>query len=268
MLVDSHCHIDFPDLAENLPNVLELMQQNEVDCAVCIAVNLEDFPRILALAEAHPHLLATVGVHPEVTDVREPSVDELVQLASHPKVIAIGETGLDYYWHKDAPEWQRERFRTHIRAAREIGKPLVVHNRDATLDTLRLLKEEGAEQVGGILHCFTETWEVAEAALALGFYISISGIVTFKNALIVKEVARRVPLDRLLIETDSPYLAPVPYRGKLNQPAYVKHVAEEIARLREMSFDEIATATTHNFFQLFPQLFPQISPQTKSLVST
>ena len=254
MLVDSHCHIDFPDLAENLPNVLELMQQNEVNCAVCIAVNLEDFPRILALAEAHPHLLATVGVHPEVSDAREPSVAELVQLASHPKVIAVGEIGLDYYWHKDAPEWQRERFRTHIRAAREIGKPLVVHNRDATLDTLRLLKEEGAEQVGGVLHCFTETWEVAEAALALGFYISISGIVTFKNALIVKEVARRVPLDRLLIETDSPYLAPVPYRGKLNQPAYVKHVAEEIARLRDMSFDEIATATTRNFFQLFPQV--------------
>lgn len=260
MLVDSHCHIDFPDLAENLPNVLELMQQNEVDCAVCIAVNLEDFPRILALAEAHPHLLATVGVHPEVSDAREPSVDELVQLASHPKVIAIGETGLDYYWHKDAPEWQRERFRVHIRAAIEAGKPLVVHNRDATADTLRVMAEERAGQVGGILHCFTESWEVAEAALDLGFHISLSGIVTFKNALVVKEVARRVPLDRLLIETDAPYLAPVPYRGKLNQPGYVRYVAEEIAKLRGISCEEVASATTENFFRLFPQVREAIQP--------
>lgn len=254
MLVDSHCHLDFPDLANNLPQVLDLMQQNDVGCAVCIGVTLEDFPRVLALAEAHPHLFATVGLHPETTDVHEPTMAELVSLAQHPKVIAIGETGLDYYWHKDAPEWQRDRFRTHIRAAIEVGKPLVVHNRDATADTLRLMAEEGAGQVGGILHCFTETWDVAEAALDLGFHISLSGIVTFKNALIVKEVARRAPLDRLLVETDAPYLAPVPYRGKLNQPGYVRYVAEEIARLRGISYDELAAATTENFFRLFPQV--------------
>ena len=252
MLVDSHCHVDFPDLAKNLPQVLELMQSNDVGCAVCIGVTLEDFPRILALAENNPQIFASVGLHPETTDGRESSVGELVELAQHPKVIAIGETGLDYYWHKDAPEWQRERFRTHIRAALEIGKPLVIHNREATADTLRLLEEEGADRVGGVLHCFTETWEVAEAVLDLGLHISLSGIVTFKNALIVKEVARRVPLDRLLIETDAPYLAPIPYRGKLNQPGYVKHVAEEIARLRDMSFAEVAQATTNNFYRLFP----------------
>ncbi|MBK8893131.1 MAG: TatD family hydrolase [Propionivibrio sp.] len=253
MLVDSHCHIDFPELAENLPQLLDLMQKNKVGCAVCIGVNLEDLPRILSLAEAHPNIFASVGVHPEAADAREPTLDELVNLARHPKVIAIGETGLDYYWHKDAPEWQRERFRTHIRAAIEAGKPLVIHNREATSDTLRLLSEEGAGQVGGIMHCFTENWDVAKAALALGFHISLSGIVTFRNALIIKDVARRVPLDRLLIETDSPYLAPMPYRGKTNQPGYVVHVAEEIARLRNISFEEVARATTDNFFRLFPQ---------------
>ena len=254
MLVDSHCHLDFPDLAGNLPEVLGLMQRNEVGCAVCIGVNLEDFPRIRALAESNPGIFASVGVHPETTDVQEPTIADLVALARHPKVIAIGETGLDYYWQKDAPEWQRDRFRVHIRAAIETRKPLVIHNRDATADTLRLMSEECAGEVGGILHCFTETWEVAEAALDLGFHISLSGIVTFKNALIVKEVARRVPLDRLLVETDAPYLAPVPYRGKLNQPGYVRHVAEEIARLRGISFEEVASATTENFFRLFPQV--------------
>ena len=253
MLVDSHCHLDFPDLADNLPHVLESMQGNDVGCAVCIGVTLEDFPRIRTLAESNPRIFASVGVHPETTDVQEPTMADLVTLAQHPKVIAIGETGLDYYWQKDAPEWQRDRFRVHIRAALEAGKPLVIHNRDATADTLRVMAEERAGQVGGILHCFTESWEVAEATLELGFHISLSGIVTFKNALIVKEVARRIPLDRLLIETDAPYLAPVPYRGKLNQPAYVRHVAEEIARLRGISFEEVASATTENFLRLFPQ---------------
>ena len=253
MLVDSHCHLDFPDFADGFSQLLDLMQKNEVACAVCIGVNLEDFPRVLSLAEAHPFIFASVGVHPEAVDVREPTVSELVRLAQHPKVIAIGETGLDYYWHKDAPEWQRERFRVHIRAAREAGKPLVIHNREATADTLRLMGEEKAVEAGGVLHCFTETWEVAEMALAMGFYISLSGIVTFKNALTVKEVARRVPLDRLLVETDAPYLAPVPYRGKLNHPGYVKYVAEEIARLREIPFAELAAATTDNFFRLFHQ---------------
>ncbi|MEI7431114.1 MAG: TatD family hydrolase [Betaproteobacteria bacterium] len=260
MLVDSHCHLDLPNLAENLPQLLELMLQNGVGTAACIGVTLEDLPRILRLAEAHPCILATVGVHPENTEVHEPSVDELVNLAQHPRIIGIGETGLDYYWHKDAPEWQRERFRVHIRAAREAGKPLVIHNREATSDVLRILEEEGAGQVGGVFHCFTETWEIAEQALALGFYISLSGIVTFKNALAVKDVARRVPLDRLLVETDAPYLAPAPFRGKINQPGYVKYVAEEIARLRGCPFEAIAEATTVNFFRLFNSAPPRTCP--------
>lgn len=251
MLVDSHCHLDFPDLANRLPDVLQRMQDNQVGLAVCIGVNLEDFPKVLSLAEQEPRLFATVGVHPEYTDVEEPDEDHLVELASHPKVIAIGETGLDYYWQKDQPEWQRDRFRTHIRAAKRCGKPLVVHTRDSAVDTLRVLKEEGADAVGGVMHCFTENWEIASQALDLGFYISFSGIVTFKNANVVKEVAQKCPLDRILVETDSPYLAPVPYRGKPNEPAYVRYVAEEIARLRGVSFDEISKATTDNFFRLF-----------------
>lgn len=251
MLVDSHCHLDFPDLASRLPELLQRMEENAVGLAVCIGVNLEDFPRVLALAEAHPQLWATVGVHPEYTDVREPDENELLALANHPKVIAIGETGLDYYWQKDKPEWQRARFRTHIRAARRCGKPLVVHTRESAEDTLNVLAEEGADAVGGVMHCFTENWEVARRALDLGFYISFSGIVTFKNAVIVKDVAQKCPLDRILVETDSPYLAPMPYRGKQNQPAYVRHVAEEIARLREISLEDVTAATTENFFTLF-----------------
>lgn len=256
MLVDSHCHLDFPDLADRLPELLQRMQENGVGLAVCIGVNLEDFPRVLALAEAHPQLWATVGVHPEYTDVREPDEAQLTALAGHPKVIAIGETGLDYYWQKDKPEWQRARFRTHIRAARRCGKPLVVHTRESADDTLTVLAEEGADTVGGVMHCFTENWDVARRALDLGFYISFSGIVTFKNAAIVKEVAQRCPLDRILIETDSPYLAPVPYRGKQNQPAYVRHVAEEIARLRDLPMAQVMAATTDNFFTLFKQARP------------
>ena len=251
MLVDSHCHLDFPDLAQRLPEILERMQQNNVGCAVCIGVNFEDFPRVLALAESHPHLYATVGVHPEYTDTEEPTEQKLIELAAHRKVIAIGETGLDYYWQKDRPEWQRDRFRRHIRAAIATCKPLVVHMRDAADDTLRILDEEGAQTVGGVMHCFTETWDVARQALDLGFYISFSGIVTFKNALAIKETAEKTPLDRILVETDSPYLAPVPYRGKTNEPAYVRHVAEEIARLRKLSLEEVSDATTANFFNLF-----------------
>ncbi|MBK7415517.1 MAG: TatD family hydrolase [Dechloromonas sp.] len=253
MLVDSHCHIDFPDLAQRLPEILERMQNNGVGCAVCIGVNLEDFHRVLALAETHPQLYATVGVHPEYTDTEEPDQERLLSLANHPKVIAIGETGLDYYWQKDRPEWQRDRFRTHIRTAVACNKPLVIHTRESADDTLRLLEEEGAQAVGGVMHCFTENWDVAKRALDLGFYISFSGIVTFKNALVIKEVAQKTPLDRMLVETDSPYLAPVPYRGKQNQPAYVLHVAEEIARLRGESLETISTKTTENFFRLFKQ---------------
>jgi TatD DNase family protein len=251
MLVDSHCHLDFPDLANRMPEVLQRMQENQVDLAVCIGVNLEDFPQVIALAEQHAQLYATVGVHPEYTDVEEPDEDRLLGLAAHTKVIAIGETGLDYYWQKDQPEWQRDRFRTHIRAAKRCSKPLVVHTRDSAADTLRVLKEEGADAVGGVMHCFTENWDIARQALDLGFHLSFSGIVTFKNAAIVKEVAQKCPLDRLLVETDSPYLAPVPYRGKPNEPAYVRYVAEEIAKLRSISIDAVRQATTDNFFSLF-----------------
>jgi len=251
VLVDSHCHLDFPGLRERLPEVLTAMAAAEVRCAVCIGVNLEDLPGVLEVAESSPALWATVGVHPEYTDVHEPSIAELVRLAAHPKVIAIGETGLDYYWQKDRPEWQRERFRCHIRAARDCGKPLVIHMRESAQDTLSILREEGAAEVGGVMHCFSEDWSVAEEALGLGMYLSFSGIVTFKNAAAVKEVARRAPLDRILVETDSPYLAPVPYRGKPNQPAYVRHVAEEIAQLRGESFSRIAEATSANFYRLF-----------------
>ncbi len=251
MLVDSHCHLDFPELADNLPAVLEKMRENDVGMALCISVTLEDFPKVLALAEQNENLYASVGVHPDYPDLREPSVAELVELAQHPKVVAIGETGLDYYRLTGDLEWQRERFRIHIRAARQARKPLIIHTRAASADTLRLMREEGAGEAGGVMHCFTESWAVAEGAMELGFYISFSGIVTFKNAKELKEVARRVPINRLLVETDSPYLAPVPYRGKTNQPGWVKHVAEEVALLQGRSFAEVADQTTANFIRLF-----------------
>ena len=260
MLIDSHCHIDFQELASDLPGVLSRMQENGVCGAICVGVTLEDFPKVQSIVENATNVVATLGVHPETTDVREPLVEELVAIGQTPEIVAIGETGLDYYWHKDKPEWQRERFRVHIRAARVLGKPLVIHNREATADVLRVLKEEQAGEVGGVFHCFTESLEIAQEVLEMGFHISISGIVTFKNAALVKEVASRVPLDRLLVETDSPYLAPVPYRGKLNQPAYVSFVAEEIARLRGISFDELATATTENCFRLFPFAKVRMTP--------
>ena len=249
--VDSHCHINFPELAANMDDVLAQMRHNEVISALCISVNLADFPQVLALAERYPHIYASVGVHPDYEGVEEPDVARLVGLAQHPKVIAIGETGLDYYRLKGDLEWQRARFRTHIRAARESGKPLIIHTREAAADTLRIMAEENAAEASGVMHCFTESWEVAEGALAMGFYISFSGIVTFKNAKQLKDVAQRVPLERMLIETDAPYLAPVPHRGKLNQPAYVKHVAEEIATLRGTSLDEVGRRTTENFTRLF-----------------
>ena len=251
MLVDSHCHLDFPALAERLPQVLAAMQERGVGAALCIGVNLEDFPKVLAIAEQADNLYATVGVHPEYTDVEEPDVTRLLTLADHPKVLGIGETGLDYYWHKDKPAWQRERFRTHIRAARQCGKPLIVHTRESAADTLQVLREEGADQVGGVMHCFTEDWDIASQALELGFYLSFSGIVTFKNAAVVKAVAQQCPLDRLLVETDAPYLAPTPFRGKPNEPSYVRFVAEEIARLKDISYAEVAQASTDNFTRLF-----------------
>ena len=251
MFVDSHCHIDFPELASQLPSVLDAMAKERVTHALCIGVNLPDLPGVLRIAAEHSNIYASVGVHPDYEDTPEPTVDGLCELAGVRKVVAIGETGLDYYRLSGDLAWQRLRFRTHIRAARECGKPLVIHTRSAAADTLAIMTEEGAGDAGGVMHCFTETWDVAQGALELGFHISFSGIVTFKNAKELKDVARRVPLERMLIETDSPYLAPMPFRGKLNQPAYVRHVAEEIARLRGISVDDVANATSANFFKLF-----------------
>lgn len=251
MLVDSHCHLDFPGLANRLDQVLESMEKSMVGAALCVAVSLEGLPRVIALAEAHENLYASVGVHPEERDCSEPEISTLVRLAEHKRVLGIGETGLDYYWQKDKPEWQRKRFRTHIRAAKIARKPLIIHTREAEEDTLRVLREEGAHEVGGVMHCFTGTQEVAKEALDLGFHISFSGIVTFKNANQIKEVTKMVPLDRILVETDAPYLAPVPFRGKVNEPAYVRYVAEEIAALKGVAFTEIERATTENFCKLF-----------------
>ena len=251
MFVDSHCHLDFPELSADLPTVLDAMAANRVTHALCISVNLPGLPRVMALAAEHANLYASAGVHPDYEDTPDPSVEELLALAARPKVVAIGETGLDYYRLSGDLSWQRERFRRHIRAARECGKPLVIHTRSAAADTLAIMREERAGDAGGVMHCFTETWGVAQAAIDLGFHISFSGIVTFKNAQELKEVARRVPLERILIETDSPYLAPVPFRGKTNQPAYVRYVAEEIARLREIPVEEVAAVTSANFFGLF-----------------
>ena len=251
MYVDSHCHLDFPELVADLPGVLDRMRDARVTHALCISVNLQTWPAVHALATAHEHLYASAGVHPDYENIEDPDVGALVALAEQPKVVAVGETGLDYYRLTGDLEWQRARFRRHVRAARAVGKPLVIHTRAAADDTLAIMREEGAARAGGVMHCFTETWDVAAAALDLGFHISISGIVTFKNAAIVKGVARRVPLDRLLIETDSPYLAPVPHRGKRNEPSFVPHVAAEIARLREVPVEDIAAATTSNFFRLF-----------------
>ncbi len=252
MFIDSHCHIDFPDFEGGVGPLLENMRGAQVSHALCVSVNLEHYPRVLALAEAHDNLFASVGVHPDHDEGREPTLEELVELARHPRVVAIGETGLDYYrLDREAVDWQRARFRTHIRAARAAGKPLIIHTRNAAQDTLTIMAEEGAAQAGGVMHCFTESQEVADAALAMGFYISFSGIVTFKSAKDLKQVARQVPLERVLIETDSPYLAPVPHRGARNEPAFVRHVAEEIASLRGIALEEVAETTSRNFFRLF-----------------
>ncbi|MBI4808090.1 MAG: TatD family hydrolase [Nitrosomonadales bacterium] len=251
MFIDSHCHLNFPGLSEDLDNILANMRANAVTHALCVSVDLLSFPEVLDLAARHDNLYASVGVHPDYELEAEPTQAEIVLLAQHPKVVAIGETGLDYYRLTGDLEWQRDRFRTHIRAARECGKPLIIHTRSAAQDTLRLMDEEQAGLVGGVMHCFTENLEVALTAIELGFHISFSGILTFKNATLIKEVAQNIPLDKILIETDSPYLAPTPYRGKTNQPAYVKHVAEEIARLRNISLVEVGEATTRNFNRLF-----------------
>ena len=255
MYIDSHCHINFPELQARMPDILAKMVENKVTHALCVSVDLPDFPQVLALAEQYPHIFASVGVHPDYVDTPEPSVDQLVTLSDHPKIVAIGETGLDYFRLKGDLEWQRERFRTHIKASRITHKPLIIHTRAASEDTLRIMREEGAGTdkggVAGVMHCFTESLEVAEAALAMGFYISFSGIVTFKSAKDLQAVARAVPLERILIETDSPYLAPVPQRGKTNEPGFVCHVAEYLSVLKGIPLGEVAKQTTDNFFKIF-----------------
>ena len=255
MYVDSHCHLSFPDLAARIPEIRADMLAAQVDRALCICTTLEEFDAVHALATGYDNFWCSAGVHPDNEGVREPTLDVLLALARLPRVVAIGETGLDYYRLNGRSladmEWQRERFRVHIRAGRASGLPLVVHTRSASADTLAILKEEGAEAAGGVFHCFTETDAVARAALDLGFYISFSGILTFKTAADLREIARFVPLERCLIETDSPYLAPVPYRGKTNSPAYVPFVARQIAELKGLPVETIAAATSANFERLF-----------------
>lgn len=256
-LVDSHCHLDRLDLtpyAGDLSKALLAAKQQGIGHILSVSVDLQDFPTLLEIANTYPTISLSVGLHPNDPAIpHEPTVDELVNLAKNEKVVAIGETGLDYYRSEGDISWQQDRFRQHIRAAQAVQKSLIVHTRMAKEDTLRLLKEENASSVGGVMHCFTEDWDTAQAAMDLNFYISISGIVTFKNALHVQEVAKKIPLDRLLIETDAPYLAPVPHRGKSNEPAYVRYVAEFIAVLRGISVVELAEQTTENFFNCFKE---------------
>lgn len=255
MYVDSHCHLSFEGLHERIDDVRAAMAAADVDRALVICTTLEEFETVHALALRFTNFWASAGVHPDNEGVREPTVADLVERARLPRVVAIGETGLDYYRlgarSVDDMAWQRERFRVHIRAARACAKPLVIHTRSASADTLALLREEGGEKAGGVFHCFTETAEVARAALDLGFYISFSGILTFRNAQDLRDVAAFVPLDRLLIETDSPYLAPAPFRGKTNQPAYVPFVAKQVAELKQRSQAEIGDITSANFERLF-----------------
>lgn len=252
MFVDSHCHINMLDLSEyeSTADFIAQTHAQGVDQMLCIATDLQNAEAVIKLAETFPSVYATVGVHP--SDVTAPiDTAALTALAAHPRVLGIGETGLDYHYNETGLEVMRAAFVSHIEVAKSLNKPLIIHTRDAREDTLALMQSAGAEAVGGVMHCFTESWEMAEAALALGFYISISGIVTFKKAEQIKEVAKQVPLDRLLIETDSPFLAPVPYRGKQNQPAYVRYVAEEVAALRGMTVEAVAAQTTENFNRLF-----------------
>ena len=254
MFVDSHCHLDRVRLdayAGDFRAFVEATRDAGVEHMLCVCIDLESYPAMRQLVQPYSDISLTVGVHPNDRDRHEPSVSELVELAQDSRVVAIGETGLDYFRSDGELEWQQQRFRTHIRAAAEAGKPLVIHTRDAREDTLRIMREEKAQAPGGVLHCFTENWAMAEAALDMGFYISFSGILTFKNADELREVARRVPLDRVLIETDSPYLAPVPYRGKPNQPRYVNQVAQQLADLKEMDVSALAGLTRDNYFRLF-----------------
>lgn len=253
-LVDSHCHLDRLDLTPydgQLEGALTAAKDNGIGHMLCVCINMENYADVLSIARQYESISASVGVHPNDNDGHDPDVDELVEYARDEKVVAIGETGLDYFRSEGDLEWQRDRFRRHIEAARQSDKPLIIHMRDATADTLRVMKEEKADEIGGVMHCFVEDWETARKALDLNFYISFSGIVTFNSAKALKEVAKLVPADRYLVETDSPYLAPVPYRGKSNQPAWVRYVAEHIAELRDESVETVAATTTSNFFTLF-----------------
>ena len=254
MLVVSHCHLDRLDLEPfggRIEGVLDAARQQDVGHFLCVSINLEDYPAMLDIVEAHEQVSASVGLHPNEQDGHDPDIDELLEYAQHPRIIAIGETGLDYFRSEGDLEWQSDRFCRHIAAARRCGKPLIIHSRDAKEDTLRILAEESASEVGGVMHCFTGDWDMAQRAMEMNFYISFSGIVTFKSAQVLQEVAGKMPADRMLVETDCPYLAPVPHRGKPNQPAFVRHVAEFIAELRGETYEQIAAVTTDNFRTLF-----------------
>jgi TatD DNase family protein len=250
-LIDSHCHINFDPLGEEVEQVIQRAHEKGVNRMICVSVNLEDYPQVLDLAARYDNVYASVGVHPNEKEGRDPGVAELLSLAVDDHVVAIGETGLDYYRTEEKMHWQHDRFRRHIEVAKQCGKPLIIHTRESSDDTLTIMEEEGARDAGGVMHCFVEDWDTAKRAMDVGFYISFSGIVTFKSATELQEVAKKVPLDRMLVETDSPYLAPVPYRGKTNEPGYTRHVAEFIAELRGTGLEHIAEATTTNCERLF-----------------
>ncbi|MES9969922.1 MAG: TatD family hydrolase [Candidatus Thiodiazotropha sp.] len=255
MLVDSHCHLDRVGLAPydgDFARFMSETQANGIDHLLCVSIDLESWPAMAALVADYPQVSISVGVHPNDKDRREPDVDELLRLSRGEKVVAIGETGLDYFHGEGDLDWQRSRFRQHIRAAKAAAMPLIIHTRDARNDTIRIMQEEGADEAGGVMHCFTENWVMARQALEMGFYISFSGIITFNNASELREVVKQVPMDRLLVETDSPYLAPVPHRGKPNQPIHVRHVAARVAELKGISVEAIADITTANFYRCFP----------------
>jgi len=256
LLVDSHCHLNMLDLSlfdNNMDKVLQTAQEHEVTHFLCVAVTLDDYDQIIEYTERYHNVFASVGLHPNEQPDRVISAEDILANADHPKVIAVGETGLDYYRVSGDVNWQQQRFRTQIQAAKQLQLPLIIHTRQAREDTIAIMREEQAQEVGGVMHCFTESWDMAKQALDLGFYISLSGIVTFKNAKDLHDLAKQVPLDRLLVETDCPYLAPVPFRGKPNQPAYVRYVAQAIAELRGITFETVAEQTTNNFFTLFPR---------------
>ena len=251
MYIDSHCHISFPELRQKIDEVLHNMDSSKVTHALCVSVTLDNFEEVLTMANKYNHIFASVGVHPDYEDIVEPDVALLVKHSQNDKVVAIGETGLDYFRLTGDLTWQRNRFRTHIRAAIKAKLPLIIHTRNAQKDTISIMKEEGASDARGVMHCFTETYDMAKQAIDQGFYISFSGIITFKNAEAIRETVKKIPLESILIETDSPYLAPVPNRGKLNEPANVTYVAEKIAEIKNLSIEEVADVTTRNFFTLF-----------------